>query len=139
MRILWDELCNFRTVPSCSLSASRFCNVSNTIQKFWVMIESCGSCKGWMRSLLLSIGPIPDLVKGALPSITNVFSMVVHRKDTFMTPRLQKHLFLPSKLHLTATKTKRNQTCPVPPNQEMQGNALVVVALPLIILQIPVF
>jgi len=83
--------------------------------------------------------PIQDLVKGALPSITNIFSMVVHKKGAFMTPPLKKHLSLPSKLHPTATKTERNQTCHVPPNQEMQGNALTVVTLPLIIPQILVF
>jgi hypothetical protein len=38
MRILWDELRNFQTVPSYPSSASRFCNVFNTIQKFQVMM-----------------------------------------------------------------------------------------------------
>ncbi|XP_052489312.1 retrovirus-related Pol polyprotein from transposon RE1 isoform X2 [Gossypium raimondii] len=101
LKILWDELMNFRPIPVCSCSPSCYCGVFVTLQKYHDNDYVIRFLKGLhdrfaaIRSQIMLIDP--------LPPINKVFSLVIQQERHLPTGSSQ--LFVSNTLrHHTSSK-----------------------------------
>ncbi|XP_047171754.1 uncharacterized protein LOC124839860, partial [Vigna umbellata] len=77
MKILWDELCNFRPIPECQSSAS-CCVVSKTMKEY--RENDCVLC--FLRGLNDNYSVVRSqiLLMDPLPSLPKIFSMIIQHE-----------------------------------------------------------
>ncbi|WVZ02139.1 hypothetical protein V8G54_022945 [Vigna mungo] len=122
MKILWDELCNFRPIPECQSSAS-CCIVSKTMKEY--RENDCVLCflKGLndnysvVRSQILLMDPLPSLPK--------IFSMIIQHErqlqsGTLYQPPVMAEQVSQSKPSFLPSMAEVN---PSPANDYGRGNS----------------
>ncbi|KAK2366753.1 putative mitochondrial protein [Trifolium repens] len=86
MKIVWDELCNFRPIPNCTSSDSGCCNVVNQIHQYrdndFVLpfLQGLNDNFSGVKSQILLLEP--------LPPVSKVYSMVIQQERQFQQPLL---------------------------------------------------
>lgn len=86
MKIIWDELCNFRPISNCTSSASGCCNVVNQMNQYrendFVLsfLQGLNDTFYGVKSQILLLEPLPPLSK--------VYSMVIQQERQFQQPLL---------------------------------------------------
>ncbi|XP_004501782.1 uncharacterized protein [Cicer arietinum] len=86
MKILWDELCNYRPIPECQSVTLCCCDVSKTLKKY--RDNDCVLC--FLRGLNDNYSAVRSqiLLMDPLPSLTKIFSMIIQQERQLQTSPL---------------------------------------------------